>query len=76
MYDQRIESRHGRSAPIEHHGISGKHTVMFANPHGSMAVSQETPEIRAAQSVRGETFLELHQHGEVVNLGPAYSQDR
>jgi hypothetical protein len=40
-----------------------------------MAMSQEAPEIRAAQSVRGETFLKLHQHGEVVNLGPAYSQD-
>jgi len=63
MHDQGIETRHGGSAPIEHHGISGQHAVLFTNPHRSMAVSQETPEIRAAQAVRGETFLELRQHG-------------
>jgi len=75
MHDQRIEARHGRSAPIEHHGISDKHAVLFTNPHGSMAVSQETPEIRAAQTIRGETFLEPRQHGEIVNFCPAYSHN-
>jgi hypothetical protein len=74
-HDQRIETRLECSAPIEHHGISGENIILLANPHGSMAVSQKMPETRAAQAVRGETFLELLQHGEIVNLGSAYSHD-
>jgi hypothetical protein len=75
VHDQRIESRQGRTAPIEHHGVPDKYIILFHNPHGSMAVPQKVPETRAAQAVRGEIFLELHQHGEIVNVGPACSHD-